>query len=518
MNRRILFVYPNMGSGYSFHPSIQLLSALAKQNGWETKLLHLHEKYGLPNDPDVLIPIVKEYKPQLIAFTSTDFEYAWVEELARKMKEAAPSALFLLGGKSAIEGKDLAKSAFDAFCVGEAEIPFVELLDRLESGRDFYDIRSMWFKVDDKIIKNPLGEIVTDLDTLPFMDYDIFDVKKLLGVRKNWLSVQFTRGCAFNCTFCYVTADKKRMFKNGYGLDKYLRKNSAEYSIRLLEHLCEKYPGAIKVFNMDDELPVMHKDWWAEFCRKFGERIYKKYGIEFTCNARIDIMTEDTIKLMSASGCREVRMGFESGSFRIRKDILNKPISEENMIQVYRWCDKYGIRASSFTMIAIPTEDEESLNETVRLTALLKPYLIRLTFCYPFENTLLWDYVIEHDLLDKEKYMKQSGYFEESPLKWPKGFEQTLMVYRYLFPWIVNTIMLPRETAQMYAESIGKFKDSNFREKKTLDAVIALDMEMSACVSAEHFCYFEGNPAYFHCKNKEMGARISHGRLIKITE
>ncbi len=507
MENRILFIFPNIGSGYCFHPSIQLLSALAKQRGWETKLLHLHEKYGLPNDADVLIPLVKDYKPRLVAVTSTDFEYKWVEELVGKIKEAVPGALYLLGGKSAIEGKDLTKSNFDIFCVGEAEIPFTELLDKMKNGADISGTKSMWFRKGNDIVKNPLGDIVTDLDSLPFMDYGLFDVQKLLEVRNKWLSVQFTRGCAYNCTYCYVTADKKQMFRNGYGLDRYLRKNSAEYSIRFLEHLCEKYPGMIKVFNMDDELPVMYKEWWNEFCRKFGERINKKYGIEFTCNARIDLMTEDMIKLMSESGCREVRMGFESGSFRIRRDILNKPVPEEKMLQVYRWCDKYGVKASSFTMMAIPTEDEASLKETVRLTALLKPYLIRLTFCYPFENTLLWDYVIEHDLLDREKYMKQSGYFEESPLKWPVGFEQTLMLYRYLFPWIVNTIMLEGEEAALYRDAVGRFKNSDFRSRETLDAIIALDKKMSSGISGEHFCYFEGNLAYFHCKNKNLSAQ-----------
>lgn len=471
----------------------------------------------MPNDPNILISIAKDYNPKIIAFTSTDFEYSWVEELVRKMKESMPNVFFLLGGKSAIEGKDLEKSNFDAFCVGEAEIPFMELLDRLEQGKDYSDIKSMWFKIGDGIVKNPLGELVTDLDSLPFMDYEIFDVAKLLEVRNHWLSVQFTRGCAFNCTYCYVTADKKKMFKTGYGLEKYLRKNSVEYSIRFLEHLCKSYPNLIKVFNMDDELPVMYKQWWTEFCQKFKERIYKKYGIEFTCNARIDLMSEEIIRLMSESGCREVRMGFESGSFRIRKEILDKPIKEEKMIQVYRWCDKYGLRASSFTMIGIPTEDEESLNETIRMTAILKPYLIRLTFCYPFENTILWDYVTEHNLIDTAKYMKQTGYFEESPLKWEKGFDQTLMIYRYLFPWIVNTVLLPEEKAARYREAIELFKNANFRDKEILDVIISLDGDMSALTGdLEHYCYFERNTAYYHCKNKKTAIKVNDQPLKRL--
>ena len=162
------------------------------------------------------------------------------------------------------------------------------------------------------------------------------------------------------------------------------------------------------------------------------KEFYEPYGIEYCLNGRINAMTEDIIKALSESGCREIRMGFESGSFRIRKDILSKPITEDQMIKIYSLCDKYSLNTTSFTMMAIPDEKDFDVQETLRMTAKLKPNLIRLTFCYQFENTPLYDFVIKNNLLDESRYYAQMGYFEESPLKWDPEYEKKLMAYRYL--------------------------------------------------------------------------------------
>ncbi len=503
---RILFIFPNTGSGYCFHPGIQILSALAKKEGHATGLIHLHEVYGTPNDPELIAEKAKRFNPDIIAFTASDFEYKMVDALAHALKKTFPKTFFLLGGKSAILGKDFENSAFDAFCVGEAEIPFMQLVEKLEKKEDFTTVRSMWFKKDGRIIKNPLGDIITNLDLLPFMDYDIFDTKKLLEVRSHWLSVQFSRGCAYNCTYCFVTADKKVMFSSegGYGMKNYLRRHSIDYVIAFLESLCKKYK--IEVFNLDDELPVMYKEWIFEFCSKYKERIYGVYGSQYCLNGRIDLMTEDLIKALAGSGCREIRMGFESGNFGIRKEILDKPITDEKMKEVYDLCDKHGLAATSFTMIGVPTETHETIMDTIRMTAALKPYLIRLTFCYPFQDTRLWELVMQRDLLMKEKYMAQSGYFEESPLKWDGQLTDAhLMAYRYLFPWHVNTILLKdQKLAEKYRQMIEFYKSANFKSSEVLREVINADSRLSEmCGEMEHFCYFNKNTAYFHCKNKK---------------
>ncbi len=512
---RILFVFYNLGNRINFHPGIQVLSALAKQKGHEVKLLHFHEDL-IPNDPKIYVPFAKKFSPNLIACTSTDFEYVEINKIVENLKKELGNAPFLLGGKSAIEiaNKNIDDSAFDIFCIGEAEIPFIELLEKMEAKKDYTKIKSLWFKKNGKVIKNPLGENVTDLDTLPFQDYDMFDTDKVINGKSGWVSIQFSRGCTFNCTFCYVTADKFMMYdkKNGedrYGLEKYFRSNSVEYAMKYLEHLANKFPN-IKVFNMDDELPQiigMNKgkgfSWWFEFCKQYKERIYDKYGIQYCCNGRIDLMREDIIKAMVESGCRECRMGFECGSFRIRKDILDKPITDEKMREVYGLCHKHGLRTLSFTMIGNPTETEDEILKTINMAAELKPFLTRLSFCYPFENTRLWFYVKKHNLIKEDKLYQQHGYFEESVLKLPIE-EQKLMMYRHLFPWYVNVVLMKgSKLGEMYKDKIEFYKEIDFKAPGVLNQVREDDAKLSKkCGDIAHFCYF-GN-GYFNYKNGDI--------------
>tara|TARA_B100000315_G_scaffold169286_1_gene157853 strand:- start:545 stop:1462 length:918 start_codon:yes stop_codon:yes gene_type:complete len=291
---------------------------------------------------------------------------------------------------------------------------------------------------------------------------------------------------------------------NKYGMDKYLRNYSVDYSMRLMEHLAEKYN--IKVFNLDDELPQsieMRKNngfsWWLNFCREYKKRIYDKYGIEFCCNGRISLMTEDVIKAMVEAGCRECRMGFESGSYRIRKEILDKPIPDEKMREIYALCHKYGLRTTSFTMIGIPTETENEIWDTINMTAELKPFLIRLTFCYPFESTRLWFYVKKHNLVKEDRLYKQAGYFEESVLKLPVE-DQKLMAYRHLFPWYANTLILKNsKLLKLYKSKIKDYETADFRDAGVREQVANVDKKLSEmCNGISHFCYF-GN-GYIHYK------------------
>ncbi|MBI2118110.1 MAG: B12-binding domain-containing radical SAM protein [Elusimicrobia bacterium] len=508
---KILFIFYNIGSSFSFHPGIQMLSSIAKKNGHQTKLLHLHESHGLPAQPGALKTLIERFIPDVIAFTATDFEYLKIEKLAGNLKKFYPKKFFILGGKSAILYKDLIQSPFDAFCVGEAEIEFPELLKKIEEGKDYTNVKSFHFIKDGKLIKNSLGEIVTDLDSLPWADYELFDTPLLLRIKNYILSVQFTRGCPYNCTYCFVTSDKKTLFqpKEGYGMKNYLRKRSVPSAIDELESLCNQYGKELNAFNLDDELPLVYKDWMKEFCRLYQERIYNKYRVEYILNGRIDLMTEELIKTLTESGCREVRLGLESGNYRIRKEILDKPITDENIRDVFRLCDQYSLRVSAFTMIGMPTESEETIWDTLRMTSEIKPYLVRLTFCYPFENTRLWDYVLRNNLLRKERYLKQSGYFEETVLSFDQEFEQKLMAYRFLFPWYVNKILIQSRCLQKaYEEALKKYEHKSFRDKAVREAILSDDKALSALCDqnkgTEHYCYFEKNAYYFHCKNKRV--------------
>src|SRR3990167_5745741 len=99
---KIAFVFPNSGSGLAFHPGIQILSAISKQKEHETKLFHIHDKM-IPWNNDQIIRQLVHYRPDMIAFTCTEFEFDKIKELANDISQEweLASAYILLGGKAA---------------------------------------------------------------------------------------------------------------------------------------------------------------------------------------------------------------------------------------------------------------------------------------------------------------------------------------------------------------------------------------------------------------------------------
>ena len=482
---KILFVFYNEGSGLSTHNGIALLSAIAKQQGHETKLLHFHDKLDT-------YKLTSDWIPDVVAFTATDFEYAKINELAKDMRQWLPEVFFLLGGKSAVEiaTKDITNSPFNAFCIGEAELSWKALLKHIKS-EDIgnYKVDGFWFKMGNTLYKNPPGENVKNLDDLPFPDYSIFDMDKIIEAKGGWFNVQFSRGCMYDCTYCYVTADKAYQGENYK-----LRNNSVDYAMRYLEWMVKKYPS-IRVFNLDDELPISIEmqngrcNWWLNFCRQFKQQIYDKYNVEFVANGRVNLLTEEIIKTTKEAGCREIRIGFETGSENIRFNILKKYISDEQIENCYKLCNKYGLNTTSFTMIGIPHEKESDIWETIKMTAKLKPNIIRLTFCYPFENTKLYDYCKQYNLLLEDRLYKQFGYFEESVIKTIE--EQKLNAFRFMFPWFVNLSMLEDiDLLTAYSTMIKIHLNDDFKQSSVREKIINIDKQLSdICGNKLHYAY-----------------------------
>jgi radical SAM superfamily enzyme YgiQ (UPF0313 family) len=503
-NIKILFVYPNFGTPFSFHTGIRILSAVLKRNGVSTALLHLHEEHGIPNKTETIISQVKEYAPDLIGFTATTFEYKVANKIAGDLKKAFPEIPIIIGGIHAtIKPDDLESSNFDGFCVGEGENALVELVNRMAGGKDYTRTGSFWFKTSSGIVSNPMLPVVENLDELPYYDMEIMDTKKLLQKRNHWLNIGFSRGCPYNCSFCINSLLKKITYPDG-NLKNYLRKNSVDRTIEELEDIISKYGKYIEVFNFDDDLLMLYKDWMIEFSQKYKERIYEKYGVTYAINARVETMDKDVIEAMSKSGCREIRIGFETGSYELRKNILNKAITDEQLINAFLLCDRYGIKTNAFAMLGIPGETKESINTTFSLLSKLKPYLIRLTFLHPIIYTEIYDYCEKHALFKSGSSMTDQ--FTESPLKLENISDEDLLRYRILFPWYLNTY-LSAEAAK-YSRLIEQFADMSYSKlsnQETLQEIIKVDNGISAELESKHiphYRYFQNNLYYFQLKGK----------------
>jgi len=494
---RILFIYPDIITKMiNFCPAIHVLSAVLKREGYEVDLLHINNDYGIKYDKDTIVGLAEGY--DLFAITSTSFNYKYANEIAGWLQEEYPLILVMLGGYHATtQPEDFKDSNFDIFCVGEGEEPMKELCRALDIGDN------NWVKIPNLITRvggvNPVRGFLKDLNELPYWDFDITDTAKIIELRGGWLSISFSRGCPYECSFCYNHLLKKVEMGVHDKMSDYLRRRTPANAVNELESLANKYP--IKFFNIDDDLLTMNKKWMKEFTDLYAERIYKPFGIKYVINARADSLTEDITQMLGSSGCKEARLGFETGNEKLRNELLDKRTSNEALIKACANLTKHGVQSVAFAMIGIPGESWDSFKDTLDMTIKLQPNLIRMTFLYPYKHTRIYDICIERDLFKGGGITDNRDY--GSCLKFDRITDNDLSCMRFLFPWYVNFKWFGDYEYYKAIEYFSKYSETFFTEDR-IPLIIEKDKELSMNCKHPHYRYYRGNEYYFelHDNNK----------------
>jgi len=120
------------------------------------------------------------------------------------------------------------------------------------------------------------------------------------------------------------------------------------------------------IFFEDDTLTANRKR-----CHEFAAAIERRgVRIPWQANARIELDLETMQKLKSA-GCRELRVGFESGSQEIL-DEMNTGTQRERMFRFMADARKAGILIHGCFMVGFPGETRETALQIVELALQLR--------------------------------------------------------------------------------------------------------------------------------------------------
>jgi len=136
-----------------------------------------------------------------------------------------------------------------------------------------------------------------------------------------------------------------------------------------------------------DDIFTFNENWLAEFSEKYARQV----NIPFWCNSRVDCIDERKIRLLKQAGCVRIQLGIESGSEKLRRKILKRKFSNQQIREAFAMINKYNIKTLSFNMIGIPYETEEDILETIKLNRSIRPNRVHLTVFYPYPNTELFE-------------------------------------------------------------------------------------------------------------------------------
>ena len=448
---KILFIFPNANSQTGFHYGIAHMSAVLKQAGHSVHLLQLCEHIApLPSQTE-FINTIQSLAPDVIGFSVVTNQWPYARTLASWARQATTVPLVCGGIHTMAAGEDiLTTSDFDYIIRGEAEYAFLDFIEALENGADVSGLHHVGFIRNGKVQMNPVGPL-PDLRKLPFKDYEIFDFQHIIDAKDGWVGLMGSRGCPFSCTYCF----NHQMVKQ-YRADlhcslkqlNYIRHFDVTDIIKEIQYLLANYRN-IKMFIFDDDLFTFYRDYVTEFCRE-----YKKVcSLPFTVNAHVGAFDRDRARDLAGANCRIVKFGVESGSERIRKQVMARHMKNESIIEAIHTAQEFGLHASVFLMIGLPDETREDVMATIKLMGQALPGRFRWTFFFPYPGTQAYEITARTMNIDHDRMAELKNFTERSCMDFGEEHNLFLRKVGRVMPWFVNALSgLP--VAEFYREKI----------------------------------------------------------------
>ena len=401
---RVLLVHSLEDAQSVMHPLASLediqmglsyISAVLREAGHETRLVVLSPAKAKAANRIVDESIV-DFRPGIIGFTTVFSQFPFLSRMAQFIRLHHPDLFLVVGGPHpTLNPGAVLDGGFDAVCVGEGEHPMLELADQLGRGETPTGIPNLWFrKRDGSVEQNPSRDFVQDLDALPFPDRDMWMpwLREKAGAR---LSVLLGRGCPFNCTYCCNHA----LARQSPG--KYVRMRSPARILDEIRVLHERFPGKPYIY-LEVETITTNKEWLLDLCAQLvAYNTQLSSPIAYGCNFRITTrsLDEDIFAALEAANFISLNIGLESGSERVRREVLNRRYSNEEVAQAAALAHKHGLSINLYDLIGVPGETLEDHAETVRMTRLVNPGRVIKSIFFPYPGTRLEEVCVEQGVL-----------------------------------------------------------------------------------------------------------------------
>ncbi len=433
---KILFIYPNRGSQIGFNYGIAHLSAILKEAGHRTALWQLCEDLAPLPGREEFVDRLRRESPDLIGFSVVTNQWPYAAQLARWAREAVPAPL-VCGGihTMAGAGEILDTGHFDYIVRGEAEEAFLEFVEKLDRGEDVSEVRNLGLRKDGRLRLNPLRPL-PDLNRLPFKDYGIFDFQRLIDAKNGWVGLMASRGCPFACTYCFnhqLVARYRADLGCGIKDLNYIRHVEVPRLTAEIDYLLTHYRN-IKVFIFDDDLFTFRRSYVTAFCRAYRQTS----SLPFVVNAHVGFFDRERARHLVEAGCMIVKFGVESGSERIRRQVLQRRMSNTHIIEAIRTAKDCGLHTSVFLMIGLPGETREEVMDTVRLMAECMPGRYRWSFFYPYPGTRAWELASTRNVIEPDRMTELENFTEASCLDFGPDHNLFLKKIGRILPWFVN--------------------------------------------------------------------------------
>jgi len=358
---KILLIYPVTGMDvFGINVGLPLscvyLGSVLEQAGYRVEILD--ERITETFEQDVADSIQRE-RPILVGISSiTGAQIRGGLQAARAVRQADPTLPVVWGGvhPTLCPDSTLRDDFCDVVVKGEGEITLVKLADCLREKNDLSTVPGIGYKEKGEIKFTQSVPLIEDLDVIPKPNYDLLEMEHYFtrapSTGEAQLQLVTSRGCPFDCEFCYNLKFNERRF----------RYHSAGRVVSDIVDLVDRFQ--IRSLFVEDDYFFGHPGRVEEICDLLIEKDLKLL-IQVPC--RIDYLykrSPEMIDKLYRAGFKELWIGVESGSEERLKEILKRTTLDQvrEVNQLLSGSDvyvKYGF------MAGFPKEERKETLETV---------------------------------------------------------------------------------------------------------------------------------------------------------
>lgn len=443
--REQTFIYGRSSTSFG----LGIIGTIAKEIA-KVRILDNNSQYKHYSIKDFL-NYIEDFKPDVIGFNVNTFNILSSTKLVTEVRKFFPSICLIAGGLHTYsEPQEVLDIGVHIVAKEDAEQTIIPLLEALHDNlgletvfkiseplvSKLNTIPGLLFKIPEDSFSVDTGPplYLKDLDTLPFVDYDLFNLKDyIMGPNDtHYVSnvIVSQRGCPFNCPFCQSKS------RNGLSL---FRENSAQYKVEYMKFLHEKYNLNHILFH--DSNFTVDKQNVINFCNILSQTDFHE-NLNFYCQTNVAIqLDEQLLEALKNAGCVEIALGVERLSPKSLK-LIRKNKKYEVIKSNINMIHKIGINITSNCLIGFPFDTVETVREEMRLfkEASEKISLFSVAILIPIPGTEIYDHT------NSKKW-----YLNENIMSWKPPYYHLAFNYSNN-AWAMNYFNLDEKTLSAIRE------------------------------------------------------------------
>jgi len=432
---RILFINPSVRPDSKLiMPNVGLAYVMtaAQRAGFDFDLIDIDaHRYS---DEEVG-ELIRKAKCDIVAVGTLVSVYGRMKQLFETIRLHHPKATIVVGNTlgTAIPKILLSRTKADVCVIGEGDVTFIDLLNALEEGRSLRTVPGIAFRENGEYVQTPQRPVIENIDTIPFPNYDLFEIEIYLKNSPHWVAnpdalpmafdeivafpVNSARGCPFRCNFCYHAFQERKY-----------RFRSAESIVAEFKHWKTKYN--INFVNFWDEL-TFHNIRTTE---KFADAMIREdMGTWYVATCRSEPLVRrqgglEVAKKLKQSKCHGLGYALESGNPEILA-FMNKANTVKEFIDQCQVLHDAAVDVYTSIIIGYPQESTETIDDTFRVCTEAQVYP-SVGFLQLMPATPMYQLAIEGGFIkDEEEYLMRMGDRQDIRINMTKYDDEFLMEY-----------------------------------------------------------------------------------------